>query len=63
MGFVSIPIYARPISFAVIAVVPLPTNGSKTIPFSGQPALIRTLTNFLGYIARWGIPFGDAVAI
>jgi len=37
---------------ATIAVVPDPIKGSKTIPFSGHPALIQNSGSVLGNIAE-----------
>lgn len=39
----SMPMNARPFCSAAIPVVPEPTNGSKTVPPGGQPALMFLL--------------------
>ncbi len=39
------PMYLRSSSFALTNVVPVPAKGSKTIPPTGQPAIIGLLIN------------------
>ena len=52
LGFISIPTYCLPKRFDTAPVVPLPKNGSNTIPPFGQPANIHGSINFSGYIAK-----------
>jgi hypothetical protein len=50
--FKSIPTNLRPSRCATTAVVPLPINGSRTMPPSGQPAEIHNSTSFSGKTAK-----------
>src|ERR1039458_4966812 len=47
-GLRSIPTPCLPSSSAAIIVVPLPTNGSRTLPPVGEPVRMHLLTSFLG---------------
>src|SRR5215831_14750404 len=51
-GFNSIPIALRPSLRETTAVVPDPMNGSRTVPPSGQPALIHGSIRSSGNVAK-----------
>lgn len=50
---ISIPIDCRFILMATILVVPVPENGSSTVPSGGHVKTIGTLTKSSGYGAKW----------
>ena len=52
-GLKSIPTPHLPNFNAAETVVPVPLNGSKTIPPSGQVAMIGILKSSSGYTAQW----------
>ena len=51
-GFNSIKMAVRFNDLATIPVVPAPAKGSRTIPFSGQPALIQGSIKSGGKVAK-----------
>ncbi len=62
-GLSSLRIAFRFNDFATIPVVPEPPKGSKTIPFSGQPALIHGSIKSLGKVAKWASLQGLVVTV
>ena len=62
-GFSSLKIDLLFNNLATIPVVPDPPKGSKTIPFSGQPALIHGSIKSLGKVAKWASLQGLVVIV